>query len=325
MVELNKLPYVSVGQGLLQGDATYTFCVTVSKFSTVERMTDGGFALREATACVSITVAKVLLTLLTFDLDNMLKLETEPGTGWRTDTAFLVNRDDRMWIYAHIQARPFDNALAPIKFNWYMSGPHDLPLQTPAISPLGPQLQYECGARNPYAAFLSGQRRGFCTALVIAQGSMLIGAWYTVLVTAVQDDLRPDVDPSTIPMQGQASISVHVNPPPTGGVCRTSPKQGMPLNTEFQVSCVQWADEHNPLSYEFGIRPNRAGPGVFLGRTLSSHDTLFLPSGMHDVVVRVSDNYGASAEIVYMMVEVQESLKTNGEGRITGRNIRAVR
>jgi hypothetical protein len=308
LVELNQLPYVSVGQGLLAGDATYTFCVTVKKLSTYERLPDGSYVMRESIACVKITIANVLLTLVTIDLDNLLRIDTELPTAWRGDTAYLVNRDERLWLYAHIQARPFDNAMAPIKFNWYMSGPHDLPLQTPAISPLGPQLQYECGARNPYAAFLSGQRRGFCTALVIAQGAMLIGAWYTVLVTAVQEDLRPDVDPSTIPMQGQSSISIHVNPPPTGGVCRVSPKQGIPMLTEFEVTCGQWADEHNPLSYEFGIRPNRAGAGVFLGSTFSNHDVLYLPSGMHDVVVRVSDNYGASAEVVYMMVEVQESL-----------------
>ena len=100
--------------------------------------------------------------------------------------------------------------------------------------------------------------------------------------------------------RGRVSKILEVNKPPKPGKCSVSPKDGVPLKTEFEVSCEGFNDDEEPLQYEFFY--SKGGNNTFqsLGAGVKpTRSRILLPScAAKDVCkiyfsVHVSDRLGA--------------------------------
>ena len=100
---------------------------------------------------------------------------------------------------------------------------------------------------------------------------------------------------------GKVTTVVKVNKPPKEGSCTVTPKDGLPLETEFEVSCSGFIDPDEPLAYEFFFTKDGGKTNESLGYGLQSgRSSIVLPNGLkeHDFEIKFSvkvfDNLGAS-------------------------------
>ena len=94
-----------------------------------------------------------------------------------------------------------------------------------------------------------------------------------------------------------------VNKPPANGNCRVSHKEGEPLKTLFIITCTNFKDRDEPLTYTFFYKKAEGGPLSLLDQSLSPVLKDFrLSSGLKEndykyiFVVKVTDKLGASVD-----------------------------
>ena len=102
---------------------------------------------------------------------------------------------------------------------------------------------------------------------------------------------------------GTSTYDVVVNKPPANGNCRVSHKEGEPLKTLFIITCTNFKDRDEPLTYTFFYKKAEGGPLSLLDQSLSPVLKDFrLSSGLkendykYNFVVKVTDKLGASVD-----------------------------
>ena len=102
---------------------------------------------------------------------------------------------------------------------------------------------------------------------------------------------------------GTSTYDVVVNKPPANGNCRVSHKEGEPLKTLFIITCTNFKDRDEPLTYTFFYKKAEGGPLSLLDQSLSPVLKDFrLSSGLKEndykyiFVVKVTDKLGASVD-----------------------------
>jgi len=117
--------------------------------------------------------------------------------------------------------------------------------------------------------------------------------------------------------QGQSILSILVNSPPTSGNCQACLQTlqagtvcetyGRALLDVFVMSCRQWVDEDQPVSYQFGVH-DAAGLTWFEPMQISSK-SFRLAQGQVALKVQVVDSLGGRSEIVSGTVLVGTSVR----------------
>ena len=102
---------------------------------------------------------------------------------------------------------------------------------------------------------------------------------------------------------GTSTYDVVVNKPPANGKCGVSHKEGEPLKTLFIITCTNFKDRDEPLTYTFFYKKAEGGPLSLLDQSLSPVLKDFrLSSGLkendykYNFVVKVTDKLGASVD-----------------------------
>ena len=102
---------------------------------------------------------------------------------------------------------------------------------------------------------------------------------------------------------GTSTYDVVVNKPPANGECRVSHKEGEPLKTLFIITCTNFKDRDEPLTYTFFYKKAVGGPLSTLDQSFSPVVKDFrLSSGLeannykYHFVVKVTDKLGASVD-----------------------------
>ena len=102
---------------------------------------------------------------------------------------------------------------------------------------------------------------------------------------------------------GTSTYDVVVNKPPANGKCRVSHEEGEPLKTLFIITCTNFKDRDEPLTYTFFYKKAEGGPLSLLDQSLSPVLKDFrLSSGLkengykYNFVVKVTDKLGASVD-----------------------------
>ncbi|XP_077864342.1 polycystin-1-like protein 2 [Saccoglossus kowalevskii] len=114
--------------------------------------------------------------------------------------------------------------------------------------------------------------------------------------------------------EGFSEYAVIVNSPPSPGTCTVSPISGYLLETIFTLNCQGFSDDDLPLMYEFSVitggekratinsLDHKAGSLLYYGND-PYRPSIYLPLGLAqnnytiDIVVRVSDVYGATVQV----------------------------
>lgn len=105
---------------------------------------------------------------------------------------------------------------------------------------------------------------------------------------------------------GNGSIAIDTNEPPSGGFCQacllgsTACKtSGRPIVDQFRISCMNWADQDNPLQYRFGFSTEDEDEDILWTayRSSSFVDVVF-PSGSIKIFAQVQDSLGESSPII---------------------------
>ena len=103
---------------------------------------------------------------------------------------------------------------------------------------------------------------------------------------------------------GSAETTVVVNQPPSSGTCEacvavafsgkilTCGKTGAALQDTVRMSCINWADEDQPLQYRIGIAQGDGEPNWF-DYTLDFFKDVPVQSGSIRMVAQVRDSLGA--------------------------------
>ena len=110
-------------------------------------------------------------------------------------------------------------------------------------------------------------------------------------------------------LQGMSAYYFTTALPPTGGICGINPSSGISLKTEFNLTCIDWKSDQNPLSYKFHYQLEN-GARSMLYQGLNNSVISWLPSGdiLTDysikLILTVTDKVGASAPAVYLLVKV---------------------
>ena len=110
-------------------------------------------------------------------------------------------------------------------------------------------------------------------------------------------------------LQGMSAYDFTTALPPTGGICGINPSSGISLKTDFNLTCIDWKSDQNPLSYKFHYQLEN-GARSMLYQGLNNSVISWLPSGdiLTDysikLILTVTDKVGASAPAVYLLVKV---------------------
>lgn len=108
-------------------------------------------------------------------------------------------------------------------------------------------------------------------------------------------------DPNTA-RTGRADFALAVPVPPSGGTCSAAPTRGIPLETPFEVRCLDWTSDNLPLFYSFSSRPaalsSPRDPSVsWSSPAASSSYELYLTNGNYSLAASISDAIGASTVV----------------------------
>lgn len=102
---------------------------------------------------------------------------------------------------------------------------------------------------------------------------------------------------------GIASLTLQPNQIPGNGTCTILPAQGIALETEFRLQCLNWEDadnQGNPLMYWVFAGPSK----MIISRSNLDDALLLLPPGEESndwklpIEVWVQDSLGAYASVV---------------------------
>ena len=111
--------------------------------------------------------------------------------------------------------------------------------------------------------------------------------------------------------KGKSTYDVEVNKPPANGQCKVSPEEGEPLDPVFTITCTNFKDTEEPLTYTFFYKKAVGGPLTLLDQSFSPVLKNFpLSSGLkeneykYNFVVEVTDKLGASTQY-----KIPESVK----------------
>ena len=104
---------------------------------------------------------------------------------------------------------------------------------------------------------------------------------------------------------GNSTYDIVVNKPPANGKCSVShkDKEPLPLKTLFTITCENFKDSDEPLTYTFFYKKGVGGPLSLLDQSFSPVLNDFrLSSGLeandykYNFVVKVTDKLGASVD-----------------------------
>lgn len=142
--------------------------------------------------------------------------------------------------------------------------------------------------------------------LAVNPGVLIPGQSYTFTLTAFN-------------AAGNASSSVAIRAAqiPSGGICSVSPDSGVSLVQNFTISCVNWAGQVQPLSYQFNYAVGSGASAplgyefcslvvLTLNRQASPQSSVVvqLPSGVITLSVNIIDAAGATATFVLPAITV---------------------
>ena len=137
--------------------------------------------------------------------------------------------------------------------------------------------------------------------LVINANALSAGGVYVFVLTAS----------SPLGASAQATLTVTVSQPPSGGMCVASPSAGLSLTSNFTATCSGWSSVNTPLSYAFSY-VTAAGQEVPLSSTAAPFPSLsafVLPAQGNaaanvTVVAYIIDSTGAVARYPMQPVTV---------------------
>ena len=108
---------------------------------------------------------------------------------------------------------------------------------------------------------------------------------------------------------GMCTHEISAASPPTGGTCMITPSNGISLQTNFNLSCIDWSSDVTPETYHFQYQLDN-GLYSTLHHGLNSSVISWLPPGNesdnYKVQFRITviDRYGAFAPPVHISVRV---------------------
>ena len=136
--------------------------------------------------------------------------------------------------------------------------------------------------------------------IVINGGSLAAGNMYRLALFITTND----------GLWAMSAYDISTALPPTRGTCSITPSSGISLESHFNLSCINWTSDSNPLSYRFQYRLENGLYTVLYHGVNNSIVTFGIPPGnnaenftMRFNVV-VTDNFGISASPVNLTVQV---------------------
>ncbi|XP_053374214.1 polycystin-1-like [Mercenaria mercenaria] len=96
---------------------------------------------------------------------------------------------------------------------------------------------------------------------------------------------------------GEAVSSFVVNESPVHGNCRVKPDNGVELDTQFDVMCQAWKDEHKPLMYEISYKLDKLEDRKLIYRGVNGEFPIRLPAG------KAQNDYN-----VYVYIDILDGL-----------------
>jgi hypothetical protein len=136
------------------------------------------------------------------------------------------------------------------------------------------------------STFLTGMSNRifvFCPDTPTGSRMFLAGRSYRVALTVLQNT-----------KSGFAWLDISIPMPPTSGECSVYPLQGLPLETEFTITCVDWQGSSLPLFYSFS---SQSALSLYLSDSsvtwspLTSSETFktLLPEGNFSFLAKIVD------------------------------------
>ena len=107
-----------------------------------------------------------------------------------------------------------------------------------------------------------------------------------------------------------SAYDISIALPPTRGKFSITPSSGISLESHFNLSCINWTSDSNPLSYRFQYRLDNGMYTVLYHGVNNSIVALGIPPGNNaenytiSLNVVVTDNFGISASPVNLTVQV---------------------
>merc|ERR1712085_1124 len=110
--------------------------------------------------------------------------------------------------------------------------------------------------------------------------------WATTTTTSTTLTTTSGTSTSTT----RTTTATTINSPPSFGACKVEPKQGITLETRFNLTAPGWVDEHLPLTYRFSVRPagdEKASWSSLSSRSEAPEARYLLIGGVGNFTIRV--------------------------------------